>query len=78
MKTKEQKVIVKKDTENPEPIEVIAKAILDLSKGMEKLNNTPIRRRVILLLLNDATGLPMGTIDKVLTALPYLKRDYLK
>ena len=80
MKTTETKkqITVKKDIENPEPTELIAKSIIQLSDAIEKFQKGPLKERTILVLLNDMTNVPMGTIQKILKAIPSLKKDYLK
>lgn len=71
-------IIVKKDEVNPEPLEVIAKSIIEVADACAKMNSSKLNRRAILLLLKDLTGLPMADIGKVLDAAPKLKDHYLK
>lgn len=73
-----QKVTIKKDDINPEPFEVIASSIIELSDAWIKAKNTRLEHRAILLLMKDITGLPMGDIDKVLNAIPLLKTTFIK
>jgi len=84
MKKKEKNeipdVIVKQDQENPEPIELIAKSIIDIAEGFEKLKTSKLKRRAIVLLLQDAIGssnITKSQIEKVLEYTPKLKDIYL-
>lgn len=61
-----------------EPIEIIASSIVKLSEAMEIINKSSLSERAILLLLQDATGLPQRDIKKILFALPRLKEMYIK
>ena len=72
------KVIVKKDEENPEPTEVIAAAIIEISAAIKKMDAGRLKRRAILVLLRDQTGLPMSEIERVLNAIGDLEKDYVK
>jgi len=78
MAKNEPAITVKKNMDNPEPVEIIAKSIMDLSDGFAKIQAGKLNRRALLLLLKDATGLPMSDIGKVLDAIPKLKELYLK
>ncbi len=78
MKSKTQTITVKVTEENPEPMEVLAKAIIEISDAFIKLNQGPLQRRTITLLLKDYTGLAARDIDKVLDAAPKLKSYYVK
>ncbi len=75
---KNEKITVKLDEKNPEPVEIIAKSIIELSEACEKINSGKLNRRAISVLLQDATGLPLKTINLVLNTLPELKNLYLK
>jgi hypothetical protein len=61
-----------------EMFEPIVTAIQEVSDAFKKLQNSKVKDRVILLLLKDATGLPMGDIENVLKAAASLKAKYLK
>ena len=77
-KAKSQQITVKVNEANPEPLEVLAKAIIEVSDAFIKLQNGPLERRTIVLLLKDYTGLAGRDIEKVLDAAPKLKTYYLK
>lgn len=75
---KTPEVTVKRNEENPEPMEIIAKSIIDIAAAFKKLENSRLQSRAILLLLKDATGISMGEIDKVLKAAANLEKTYIK
>ena len=57
---------------------LLAEEIEKLADAAESLfNESRLKRRTILVLLRDRTGLPMGEIDLVLKSLPEL-REYLR
>lgn len=72
------KVTVKLNDEVPESFELIAASILKISELGEAVRKTALNERAILLLIRDATNVPMGDIKLVLDALPLLKRKYCK
>lgn len=77
-KSKTTTITVKSNEENPEPIELIAKSIIEVSDAFAKIEQSQLKRRAIVLLLQDATGLGQGQINKILDAAPKLKSFYLK
>jgi len=78
MKAKTQQITVKVKEENPEPFEIIAQSVIDLSEAFKKIEAGPLKRRTVVLLLQDATGLPQRDINKILDAAPKLKDWYVK
>lgn len=77
-KAKTQVITVKTNEANPEPMEVLAKAVIEISDAFKKIEAGPLRQHTIILLLQDATKLPQRDIKKVLEAAPKLKDWYLK
>lgn len=77
-KAKEQPVVVKRDEKEPEPIELIAACIIEISSAVRKLNASRVKSRTIYLLIKDMTGIPLGTIESVLNAAQSLEKTYLK
>jgi hypothetical protein len=63
--------------ENPEPLEVLAKSIIEISDAFIKIMNGPLKHRTIVLLFQDYTGLPKRDIEKILDAAPKLKTFYI-
>lgn len=70
-------ITVKTNEEKPEPMEVIAQAIIDVSNAFQKLRNGRLTQRAIVLLIKDTTGLSQRDIEAVLIACENLKR-YVK
>lgn len=75
---KNQTITVKVDEENPEPLELLAKSIIEISDSFTKILAGPLQRRTIILLIKDYTGLAQWQIEKILDAAPKLKTYYLK
>jgi hypothetical protein len=75
---KTQTITVNVKEENPEPLELIAKSIIDIADAFNKINSGPLKRHTIVLLLQDATKLSQRDINKVLDAAPKLKEYYVK
>lgn len=74
-----QTITVKSDEKNPEPIEIIARAIIDISAAYKKLENSRVKKRVIVLLLKDMTqGVGITDIEIILDAVPKLESYFLK
>lgn len=71
-------ITVKLDEENPEPVEILAKSIMDLSDGYNKVMSGHLKRHALVVLLKDATGLSQRDIVKVLDAISSLKTMYTK
>lgn len=72
---------VKLNPENPEPPEVLAEAIINISEGFQRFMTAGLNRRALVVLLQDAIGAPhvsKQTINWVLDALPLLGRMYVK
>jgi hypothetical protein len=75
MKTKTIEIV--KDNQNPESDKILAKAILELSEGVNRLLAGPLRFETIVLLLKEKSGVPLYQVREVLAALPRLK-EFLK
>lgn len=72
---------IKTDEENPEPVEIIADAILKVADAFEKINKSSLSERAVILLLYDAIGssnISKKQISYVLKYAPLLKNYYLK
>ena len=72
---------IKKDKENPESVELLAKSILQVAEGFQKVLNSPLKERGLIVLLHDGIGtakINKAQIKLVLEALPRLKGWYLK
>lgn len=67
-------ITVKTNEKNPEPLEVLAQAIIDVASAFEKMNNGRITQHAIIVLLKDSTGLSQRDIKAVLIACENLRR----
>lgn len=61
-----------------EDAERLADAIEKLAATAEGLRGSRLKDKAILVLLSHYSGLPKGTISKVLEGLVNIKREYLK
>ena len=72
---------VKKNEEAPESVELLAQSIIQVADGFEKVNNSSLSQRALIVLLHDAIGtskITRSQIKLVLEALPRLKGWYIK
>lgn len=78
-KAKSVKVNVKQNADDPtESLDVIASALIDVAAAFKRLNDSKLKRRAIILLLQDMTKLPQRDIEAVLDAAPRLVEVYTK
>jgi hypothetical protein len=79
---KQQIIKIKTDEENPEPIELIAKAVIAMSDNFQKALNSGLTERAIVVLIHDAIpGRESVSIQDIKTVLKYaseLKKHYIK
>lgn len=77
---KEKSVVVVQDPEKPVAAEVLAQAIVDVSKGAQALLNGKLKRRAVLLLIQDQVPARIGleTIGQVLDSAANLAKAYIK
>lgn len=73
-----KEIVIKKNEKNPEPMELIAASIIEISNAFKKMNSSQLKPRTIYLLIKDMTGISMGDIEKVLTAAQLLEKEFLK
>jgi hypothetical protein len=67
--------------ENPAeavPIEILATAVTEIARAFKKINEGPLKRKALLVLLKDSSGVPMNQITRVLDSLTDLERNYCK
>ena len=67
---------VNNDTEDP--LEVIVSSIKAVAVGLEKLDNSGLSHRAVVLLLHDCTKVPKKQIATILDAAPLLLSRYLE
>lgn len=72
------KVTVKRHAIDPEPVEIIAQSILDISSGVKAMFATRLTRKAIVVLIQHQSKLPMRDIECVLNNLECLEKDWLK
>lgn len=68
--------VVKSDP--PESTEILAEAIVRLGGALDKLNESGMNRRAIILLLHDATRVGKRDIEAILDAIPRLRGWYCR
>lgn len=73
-----QSVIIKKDEKNPEPMEIIAKSIIEISNAFKRMSSSALKPRTVYLLIKDMTGISMSDIEKVLNAAASLEKTFVK
>jgi hypothetical protein len=71
-------VSVKRNEENPEPIELIAASIVKVADGIDRMAKSGLSPRAIVVLLHDATRVPMGHIERIINCAPALRKLYLR
>lgn len=72
---------VVKDEINPEPVELLAKSIVQVADGFQKLLDSSLNQRALIVLLHDGIGqghITKAQIKLVLDNLPRLKAWYVK
>lgn len=80
MKTYKQTVSIKTDDKDAQPMELIAKSIIDISTAFEKIKNSKLQKRAIILLLYDACNGKIGKrdIELIIDTAPKLAKIYTK
>lgn len=71
-------VITQKENEDPISTEILAQSIKEIAEGFKRIERSSLNRRALLVLLKDASGESMNTIEKVLNALDNLEKLYTK
>lgn len=72
---------IKKNEEAPESVELLAASIVQVAEGFQKVLNSPLSQRALVVLLQDGIGasyVSKSQIKLVLEALPRLKAWYIK
>lgn len=76
-----QTITVSTNEENPEPVEIIADAIIKVAEGFDKINKSALSERAVILLLHDAIGATHISKKQIGYVLKYgaqLKNYYVK
>ncbi|KKN88825.1 hypothetical protein LCGC14_0244320 [marine sediment metagenome] len=71
---KNSHVTVDNDTE--EPLSIIVSSLHKVADGFDQINESGLKRRAIVLLLHDATGVGKKDIMSILDAAPLLVERY--
>ncbi len=72
---------IKKSKEVPESAELLAQSVVHVAEGFQKVLNSPLTQRAVIVLLHDGIGqgkITKSQIKLVLEALPRLKAWYIK
>jgi hypothetical protein len=67
-----------KNQEKPEPVEILAEAVIRIGENMEKLQKNGLNERAIIALLYDYTKIPKRDIELVLHSLAKMKGWYCR
>lgn len=67
---------VKQNPEQPVAAEVIAEAILGISESMKRLSTSGLKRKAIVTLIHDQSGIGKRDIEIVLNNLESLRADW--
>lgn len=71
-------ITVKKNEQNPEKTEVLAESIIRIGEAFQKLKDTGLNERGIVVLIQDATRVSKRDITAVLDALRLLRSWYCR
>lgn len=77
---KKPKAVVRRDEIDPEPVELIAKSIIEISEGMKKFDALIARRGLVALIYEASpasASLSKRTINAVLDAMADLNRQFI-
>lgn len=78
---KKEPIRIVKDKEEPETTELLAKSVVQVAEASQKLLNSGLTKRAIVVLLQDGIGVSKinkHQIELVLDNLPRLKAWYVK
>ena len=70
-----------KNEEKPESVELLAQSVIQVAEGFQKVLNSPLTQRALIVLLHDGIGqakITKSQIKLVIEALPRLKAWYIK
>lgn len=70
--------VVKRSEIDPEPVEIIAQAIIDISDAMKTVASSRLSRRAIVTLVHEQSKIARRDIELVLNNLEQLERTWLK
>lgn len=70
--------LIPEDPDEPVSVEIMERAILNISDAMIKINNTRVTRRMLVTLIQAESKVRKSDIDLVLNNLTSLERIWLK
>jgi hypothetical protein len=73
-----QTITIKRNEDQPESMELVAKAVLDIDAGFKRMMNSGVSRDLIVLLLHDMTKVGKPHIRAILSAAPKIADTYIK
>lgn len=73
-----QKIKVIKNSEKPEPIEVLAEAIVRIGESFDKLKGSGLNETAVIVLVHDATKISKRDIKLVLDSMRKLRSWYCR
>lgn len=73
-----EKIVIQQDKEKPIERSVLAKAIVDLSRAVQRLNTSGLNREAVTVLLAHSTRLSLGATRDILRSIEQLERDYVR
>lgn len=75
---KKVKLVVKQEEENAVPTEVMASAIIDISRGVKKLLHGRLNREAVVALIKDKSRIDKRVIELVLNNLEQLEETWTR
>ena len=76
-----KELVIKKDKEDPIPVEVMERAIVDLAAGFKRMKSSRLSEKAIILLVQHSAGTTVVTqaqVKAVLDSAANLDRTFLK
>ena len=73
-----KKIVVTKNEADEFAIEVMERAIVDISESLRRIEKTRVTRKMIVALIKDNIGYSKAVIEAVLASLENLEKNYLK
>lgn len=80
---KTKRITVRVNEQKPEPLEVLAASIIEVAAAFKKIDQSRLKRRVVVLLIRDLTGgnnggISISDIERVLDAAALIGDKYTK
>ena len=74
--SKATKIEIKQDPEAPVAAEILARSIVEIDTAMKRLSNSGLRRKAIVALIHDTSGIGKRDIEIVLNNLESLRATW--